>query len=131
MVYSALNGKNGNATKVQTGVNMTRIPFSPNNPDLEAVQQIIFSRLRAEPNWNQLDHNGTGYAPYVQYAGSEWEGRNALIFAAQEVFWQLIIEGILSPGINSNNLNLPWFHITRYGAEVLKAGPANPHDQTG
>jgi hypothetical protein len=73
MVYSALRGKNGNVTKMQTGIKMARIPFSPNNPDLEAVRQIIFSRLRAEPNWNQLDHNGTGYAPYVQYAGSEWE----------------------------------------------------------
>jgi hypothetical protein len=110
---------------------MARFPFSPNNPDLEAVRQIVFERLRAEPNWNQLDYNGTGYAPYVQYVGSELDGRNALIFAAQEVFWQLLVEGILSPGINSNNLNLPWFHVTRYGAEVLRAGPGNPHDPTG
>ena len=38
---------------------------------------------------------------------------------------------MLAIGMDSNNLNLPWFHVTRYGSEVLKAGPANPHDSTG
>jgi hypothetical protein len=33
--------------------------------------------------------------------------------------------------MDSNNLNLPWFHVTRYGREVLKAGPPNPHDPNG
>jgi hypothetical protein len=109
---------------------MSGIPFSPNNPDLEAVRQIIFARLRAEPNWKQLDRAGDGYTRYVEYKGTEREGRNALVFAAQEVFWQLVVEGVLSPGMDSNNIELPWFHVTRYGQEVLKAGPANPHDPT-
>jgi hypothetical protein len=59
------------------------------------------------------------------------EGRNALVFAAQEVFWKLVFEGVLALGMNSSNLHLPWFHVTRYGQEVLKAGPANPHDSNG
>jgi hypothetical protein len=110
---------------------MPGIPFSPNNPDLDAVRQIIFSRLRAEPDWKQLDHAGNGYARYVEYKGSELESRHALVFAAEEVFWQLVVEGVLSPGMDSDNLKLPWFHVTRHGQEVLKAGPANPHDPTG
>ena len=110
---------------------MAGIPFSPNPPDLEAVRQIIFARLRAEPGWKQLDYAGSGYAPFVEYKGPEWEGRNAFVFAAQEVFWHLVFEGVLAIGMDSNNLNLPWFHVTRYGSEVLKAGPANPHDSTG
>jgi hypothetical protein len=110
---------------------MPGIPFSPNNPDLEAVRQIIFARLRAEPDWSQLDHTGAGYARYVEYKGPEWEARNAIVLAAEEVFWQLVIEGVLSPGTNSNNLNLPWFHVTRHGREVLKSGSGNPHDPSG
>lgn len=110
---------------------MPGIPFSANNPDLEAVRQIIFARLRSEPDWKQLEGDGSGFAKYVEYKGSEWESRNALIFAAHEVFWQLVVEGVLSPGMNSSNLNLPWFHVTRYGRDVLKAGPINPHDPTG
>lgn len=54
-----------------------------------------------------------------------------MILAAQEVFWNLVFEGVLAIGKNSSNLNLPWFHVTRYGHEVLRAGPANPHDSTG
>ena len=109
---------------------MAGIPFSPNSPDMEAVRQIIFARLRAEPDWKHLDRTGDGYAPYVQYEGGEQNGRRALLFAAQEAFWQLMFEGVLAPGSDSSNLELPWFHVTRYGHEVLKAGPANPHDPT-
>ena len=97
---------------------------------MEAVRQIIFARLRAEPDWKHLDRTGDGYAPYVQYEGGEQNGRRALLFAAQEAFWQLMFEGVLAPGSDSSNLELPWFHVTRYGHEVLKAGPANPHDPT-
>lgn len=40
-------------------------------------------------DWNYVDRNADGYAPYVQYQGSfnRGEERNALIFAAEEVFW--------------------------------------------
>jgi hypothetical protein len=47
------------------------------------------------------------------------------------VFWQLVIEGILAPGMDSSNLNLPWFHVTKYGKDVIQSGTANPHDPTG
>ncbi len=119
------------ATRVRNWLEMPGIPFSQNPPDLEAVRQIIFARLRAEPDWRQLDYQGTGYAPFVEYIGAEWAGRNALVFAAQEVFWTLVFEGVLALGTDSNNLNLPWFHVTRYGHDVLKTGPSNPHDSTG
>jgi hypothetical protein len=40
---------------------MAGIPFSPNSPDLEAVRQIIFARLRGEAGQKQLDYAGSGY----------------------------------------------------------------------
>jgi hypothetical protein len=104
---------------------MPGIPFSPNSPDLEAVRRIIFERLRREPNWSAIDRTAEGYAPDVQYQGSfnRGEERNALIFAAEEVFWQLVIERIIAPGLNASNLDWPWFHVTRHGREALKSGP--------
>lgn len=108
---------------------MGTIPFNATSPDLEAVREIIFERLRREPGWQQLDHTGEGYAGYVDFVGSR--NLRALVFAAQEVFWELVIEGILAPGIDSSNLNLPWFHVTRYGQNVVQSGTANPHDPTG
>jgi hypothetical protein len=111
---------------------MPGIPFWPNTPDPEAVRQIIFERLRREPNWSSVDRTAEGYAPYVQYQGSfnRGEERNTLIFAAEEVFWQLVIEGIIAPGLNASNLDWPRFHVTSHGREVLKSGPGNPHDPT-
>lgn len=48
-----------------------------------------------------------------------------------EVFWQLLIEGIVAPGINSWNFELPWFHVTDYGQKVLADSAGHPHDETG
>jgi len=82
--------------------------------------------------WRQLDPTGDGFAPYVEYVGqTQQHGRHLLLFLAQEVFWQLIVEGILAPGMDPNNLHLPWFHITGHGREVLAAGESQPYDPTG
>jgi len=105
------------------------IPFDARNPDLDAVRQIVVERLRRDASWNHLDTTGDGYAPYADYV--EQDGRRPLLFLAQEVFVQLFVEGILAPGSDSNNLNLPWFHITRHGREVLASSEPQPYDPTG
>ena len=51
-------------------------------PD-EAVRQIIFARLRREPDWDQLDPNGDGCGPYVESAGPQPSARQVLVFAAE------------------------------------------------
>ena len=85
-----------------------KIPFDPRNPDLDAVRHIVVDRLRRDTTWKQLDNTGEGFAPFVDYvAPTEFErqnGRSALLFLAQEVFWQFIIEGVLAPGMDSSNL---------------------------
>lgn len=35
------------------------------------------------------------------------------------VFWELVHEGIIAPGMNRSNLEFPWFHITRFGRSLL------------
>jgi hypothetical protein len=112
-----------------------KIPFDPRNPDLDAVRQIVVERLRRDTTWRQLDNTGEGFAPFVDYvAPTEFErqnGRSALLFLAQEVFWQLVIEGVLAPGMDSSNLKLPWFHITKHGRAVLNSTEPQPYDPTG
>jgi hypothetical protein len=97
------------------------------------VRQIIFERLRNEPDWSQLDRTGDGYARYVEYAGTEsgHDARHRLTFLVEEMFWQLLVEGILAPGTSSNNPDLPFFHITQYGREVLTSTGPPPYDPTG
>lgn len=111
-----------------------RIPFDHKEPDMEAVRQIILERLRNDPNWHQLDRTGDGYAPYVEYAGpteSDWrDGRQCLVVLALEVFWQCVIEGILAPGLDYSNSDLPWFRVTAYGRQVLASTEPQPYDPT-
>ncbi|MGH8590404.1 MAG: hypothetical protein ACREXX_14060 [Gammaproteobacteria bacterium] len=51
-----------------------------------------------------------------------------LSFYADEILWQLVVEGIISPGLNSSNASLPWFHITSYGTKVLSSPEPEPRD---
>jgi hypothetical protein len=112
-----------------------KIPFDPMNPDLETVRQIVVERLRRDTTWRQLDNTGDGFAPFVDYvAATEFErqnGRSLLLFLAQEVFWQFVVEGVLAPGMDSSNLKLPWFHITKYGRDVLASSEPQPYDPMG
>lgn len=108
---------------------MNKIPFDPTNPDIEVVREIVFARLKQEADWQQLDQMGRDFEPYVEYVGRSDPG--LLAFLSQEVFWQLVIEGILSPGMNSSNMNLPWFHRTKYGKQVIEKEVPTPHDPTG
>jgi hypothetical protein len=107
----------------------TPIPFDCFHPDWPLVRQIIFNRLRTDPNWKQLDKTGEGFNPYVEYVGGQPEPAK-FAFYVLEVFWQLVIDGILAPGTDSWNMDLPWFHVTLYGRHVLNEGEYQPYDPT-
>ena len=111
---------------------MSKIKFDPNEKGgLELAREIILERLRNDTNWNQFDISGTGYDRYVEYIGDPYQGKEKLQFLAQDVLWEFMIQGIIAPGLNVSNPNLPWFHITDYGKKVLASGEFLPHDPTG
>jgi hypothetical protein len=91
-----------------------KIPFDPSTADLETTRQIVFARLRADREWRQVDQTGDGFSPWVEYPADR-NGRWRLVSLANEVFWLLVAEGILSPGMDYHNPDLRWFHITDYG----------------
>ena len=49
----------------------------------------------------------------------------------QEVVWDLLVQGVLAPGKNSLNLNLPFVHVTEYGTRCLDDGAIRAHDPEG
>jgi len=59
----------------------------------------------------------------------EYERHDAL--ALQEILWELLVQGVLAPGKNSLNLNLPFVHVTEFGAACLEGGPTLVHDPDG
>lgn len=104
--------------------------YDPAHPDWSAVRRIFFDWLRSDPNANQLNTMGDVYQRFVEYANNNRQPQ-VLAFHVTEVFWQLLIEGIVAPGMNSSNQNLPWFHVTEYGRKVLVEEAGHPHDEAG
>lgn len=100
--------------------------FDCANPSVRAARQILLDTIAGFPGHDQLDPMGQVYTPCVEYVGPPQP--RVLAFAIQEAFWQLLVEGILAPGIDAHNMNLPCFHVTEYGRATLAAEPAHPHD---
>ncbi|MCK4570552.1 hypothetical protein KAT84_01250 [Candidatus Bipolaricaulota bacterium] len=44
------------------------------------------------------------------------------VLTLQEILWELLVQGVLAPGKNSLNLNLPFVHLTEYGSQCLEDG---------
>lgn len=53
------------------------------------------------------------------------------ILTLQEIIWELLLQGVLAPGKNSLNLNLPFVHVTEYGARCLEEDALLLHDPDG
>lgn len=62
----------------------------------------------------------------IRQLAGDYERHDTL--ALQEVVWDLLVQGILAPGKNSLNLNLPFVHVTEYGARCLDDGAIRAHD---
>lgn len=98
--------------------------------NIELVRQIVIRRLK-DGNWDQLydPWDANQVSQFVDFEPAHL--RNTFIELMLEVMWQLIIQGVVMPGINAPNPELPWFRITGYGKQVLEEERFVPHDPTG
>lgn len=95
---------------------------------LETVRQVVLAKLRWDAGWNQFPVDASVFDPFVECLGPYDQSR--MLTLASEVFWELIIAGVIAPG-HRGDLNLPWFHLTDYGRDVVEAERFLPHDPTG
>ena len=70
-------------------------------------------------------------AHYEGHAPSGYRLSSRDFTRAHDIIWDLIIEGIVRPGSLNSDLGLPFFHVTEYGREKIKGGPALPYDPDG
>lgn len=56
------------------------------------------------------------------------EYQNPLSDKITAVIWELIIEGIYTPGLGMQQPNLPFLRATEYGRQCFEAGELTPHD---
>jgi hypothetical protein len=102
-------------------------PYDIQNPDPRAARRIMLDWLRANPT-GQLDLVGAAYEPYVEWVAGGRDAR-VLAFHLTEVFWELVVEGIIAPGCDAWNLDLPFYHLTGHGRTVLQGEAGHPHDE--
>ncbi len=89
--------------------------------DKEELRQLVFKVLRRDP---QTHLNAVEYQ--VRGLAEDYDRHDAL--KIQEIIWELLVQGVLAPGKNSLNLNLPFFHVTDYGYDCLESGEIILHD---
>lgn len=99
--------------------------------NLELVRQIVLRRLKDDTSWNLFDYQ---WEPrhteqYVVFESPQLQRR--FIVLAVEVMWQLIMQGVITPGKDVPNPALPWFRVTSYGKMVLETERFIPHDPAG
>jgi hypothetical protein len=108
---------------------MSKVPCDSEKPDLKLLRLTIIERLRRDESWHLLPNSSAGFDDYIDPVHPE--RKQVLVVHVNEVLWQLLIEGVLAPGLDSSNLNLPWFHITDFGRTVLDSSGPNPFDPEG
>lgn len=111
---------------------MVEVPVFRNEDfeNLELVRQVVLRRLKHDQSWNQFDQIWDPQRQkFVRFEQPRL--RSQFIILANEVMWQLIIQGVITVGFGEGNPNMPWFHITGYGEKVLAAERFVAHDPTG
>jgi hypothetical protein len=79
-----------------------------------------------------------GVLPERQGGGLGYRGRDDSYLSdrdygrVQDILWDLIIEGIVRPGLGDGaNDSFPFFHVTEWGKAKLTAGHDSPYDPDG
>lgn len=110
---------------------MSAIHFTKaDRENLELVRAVVLARLR-EGKWQNLydDWDDQNVSNFITFENTPT--KNLFFVLMQEVVWQLIIQGVLTPGKDAPNPELPWFRITNYGSRVLQEERFIPHDPSG
>jgi hypothetical protein len=97
---------------------MTKPEFDPNKPDRALVRHVVIRRLREDPSWREFS-SVTGFQPYIEISPNSL---NSFGYLAHEVWWRLLCNGVLAPGSDPNNDDLPKFHLTPLGELFIQTG---------
>jgi hypothetical protein len=109
---------------------MEKIKFSYDEENsLEIVRGFVLEMLRTQ-KWEQMPRDTSMFRQMVEFVGNDSLARKKFLNLVNEVIWELIIQRVLNPGIDTGNPDLPFFRITDYGRKVLEAKEFLPYDPT-
>jgi len=109
----------------------------------EEARGFLMRALR-QPNWSQITdlHIAVGNLKAKAYELDKRQGR-AFISDGRgylergepsiidELIWSLIVQGVLVPGSDDSNRELPFLRLTEYGKRCTENGELLPHDPDG
>lgn len=93
---------------------------------VEVVRQVFWNRLRVDSNFNQIRGQDGICAHYVEHARPRDESDFQRLVV--DVFWELVGQGVVSPGTTTGNPSPPFFHLTEHGKRVVQDPSFQPHD---
>ncbi len=88
------------------------------------LRPLVLDVLRRQPETQFVNVENE-----IRSIAPDYQSYDAL--KLHDIFWELLIQGILAPGSNSSNLNLPFIHVTEYGRKCIEANAILPHDPDG
>jgi len=110
---------------------MPKIEFDENG-GAELIRAAFFQRLKKEPKWDVFMPGRGNFENYLECVGKPvFLARRRADRLEQEVFWELVVQGVLAPGSDAANPQLPHFHLTDYGKKVIEEEKFIPHDPDG
>lgn len=89
--------------------------------DRSELRSVVYDVLRKTPqtHFRAVEND-------VRQRSDAYERRDVLLL--NEVLWDLLRQGVLAPGKNSLNPDLPFVHVTEYGARCLEEGTILAND---
>jgi len=86
------------------------------------LRPLVLEGLRRNPR--------TQYATVEHFIRDRVEGYHDTedTLTMVEILWDLLIQGVLAPGVDGFNTKLPFIHVTEYGLRRLEADAILPHD---
>lgn len=88
------------------------------------LRPLVLDVLRRHPQTQFVDIENA-----VRGIASAYQPYDGL--KLHDILWELLIQGVLAPGYNSQNINLPFVHLTEYGKKCLETDSVLPHDPDG
>jgi len=93
---------------------------------MDTVRQVFWGRLLVDSSFSQLNGKDGEFRNYVDYLVPRYEEDFQRMIV--DVFWELVGQGVISPGTTTGNPAPPFFHLTEYGKRCLREVEYNPHD---
>lgn len=98
-----------------------RAEFREISVEKSDLRPLVIEALRQEPRTQFAN-----VANRVRNLERNYQSHDVL--KVYDILWDLLIQGVLAPGMDSSNLYFPFLHVTDYGQRCLDAGMIVPHD---